>query len=153
MNPDIVELVANRPNPPFCVGFAAESEKLEERAEAKRRRKKLPLLAANLLQSAIGADDNELVLFDDDGSYRLGRTSKLEQARKLIRHIGKMYQPRKAAIPPESRKKCRCATSTSRFWMRVCAPSRRPMQLPAPPGWIFAPVSTRPSFCSPDRPN
>jgi len=99
MNPDIVELVANRPNPPFCVGFAAESEKLEERAEAKRRRKKLPLLAANLVQSAIGADDNELVLFDDHGSYRLGRTSKLEQARKLIRHIGKMYQPRKAAIP------------------------------------------------------
>jgi phosphopantothenoylcysteine decarboxylase/phosphopantothenate--cysteine ligase len=99
MNPDIVELVANRPNPPFCVGFAAESEKLEERAEAKRRRKKLPLLAANLVQSAVGADENELVLFDDAGSYRLGRTSKLEQARKLIRHIGEMYQPRKSAIP------------------------------------------------------
>ena len=99
MNPDIVELVANRPNPPFCVGFAAESEKLEERAEAKRRRKKLPLLAANLVQSAIGADENELVLFDDAGSYRLGRTSKLEQARRLIRHISKMYRPRKSAIP------------------------------------------------------
>jgi phosphopantothenoylcysteine decarboxylase/phosphopantothenate--cysteine ligase len=99
MNPDIIELVANRPNPPFCVGFAAESEKLEERAEAKRRRKKLPLLAANLVQAAIGADENELVLFDDAGSYRLGRTSKLEQARRLIRHIGKMYQPRKTAIP------------------------------------------------------
>jgi phosphopantothenoylcysteine decarboxylase / phosphopantothenate---cysteine ligase len=98
LNPDIVESIAKRPNPPFCVGFAAESEKLEEHAEAKRRRKKLPLLAANLVQSAIDADDNELVLFDDAGSYRLGRSSKLEQARMLIRHVARLYRPRKAAI-------------------------------------------------------
>ncbi len=97
LNPDIVELVAKRPNPPFCVGFAAESEKLEEQAEAKRRRKKLPLLAANLVQSAIDADDNELVLLDDEGSHRIARSSKLEQARFLIRHIAKLYQPSKAA--------------------------------------------------------
>lgn len=99
LNPDIVESVAKRPNPPFCVGFAAESEKLEEHAEAKRRRKKLPLLAANLVQSAIDADDNELVLFDDEGSHRLGRTSKLDQARMLIRHVAKLYRPRKSAVP------------------------------------------------------
>jgi phosphopantothenoylcysteine decarboxylase/phosphopantothenate--cysteine ligase len=99
LNPDIIESVAKRPNPPFCVGFAAESEKLEEHAEAKRRRKKLPLLAANLVQSAIDADDNELVLFDDEGSHRLGRTSKLEQARMLIRHVAKLYHPRKSALP------------------------------------------------------
>ncbi|MBC8007732.1 MAG: bifunctional phosphopantothenoylcysteine decarboxylase/phosphopantothenate--cysteine ligase CoaBC [Prolixibacteraceae bacterium] len=99
LNPDIVEAVAQRPNPPFCVGFAAESEKLEVNAEAKRRHKKLPLLAANLVQSAIDADDNELVLFDDQGCHRLGRTSKLDQARMLIRHVAKLYQPRKSAIP------------------------------------------------------
>jgi phosphopantothenoylcysteine decarboxylase/phosphopantothenate--cysteine ligase len=99
LNPDIIESVAKRANPPFCVGFAAESEKLEEHAEAKRRRKKLPLLAANLVQSAIDADDNELVLFDDEGSHRLGRTSKLEQARMLMRHVAKLYQPRKSALP------------------------------------------------------
>ena len=98
LNPDIVESVATRPNPPFCVGFAAESEKLEEHAEAKRRRKKLPLLAANLVQSAIDADDNELVLFDDEGSHRLGRTSKLEQARMLIRHVARLYRPHKSAV-------------------------------------------------------
>ena len=99
-NPDIVESIAKRPNPPFCVGFAAESEKLEEHAEAKRRRKNLPLLAANLVQSAIEADDNELVLFDDEGSHRLVRSPKLEQARMLIRHVAKLYRPRKSAIPP-----------------------------------------------------
>jgi phosphopantothenoylcysteine decarboxylase/phosphopantothenate--cysteine ligase len=98
LNPDIVESIAKRPNPPFCVGFAAESEKLEEHAEAKRRRKKLPLLAANLVQSAIEADDNELVLFDDEGSHRLARSSKLDQARLLIRHIAKLYRPRKSTI-------------------------------------------------------
>ena len=99
LNPDIIESVAKRHNPPFCVGFAAETEKLEEHAEAKRRRKKLPLLAANLVQSAIDAEDNELVLFDDEGSQRLNRTSKLEQARMLIRHIAKLYKPRKSAVP------------------------------------------------------
>lgn len=97
-NPDIIEAVARRSNPPFCVGFAAESEKLEHNAEAKRRRKKLPLLAANLAQAAIGADDNELVLFDDDGVHRLARASKLELARALIRHIAKLYSPRKTPV-------------------------------------------------------
>ena len=98
-NPDIIDAVAKRPGAPFCVGFAAESEKLEEHAEAKRRRKKLPLLAANQVQSALEADDNELVLFDDDGSHRLGRSSKLDQARLLIRHIARLYKPRKSAVP------------------------------------------------------
>ena len=97
-NPDIIEAVAGRPNPPLCVGFAAESENLEQNAEAKRRRKKLPLLAANLVQAAIGADDNELVLFDDDGVHRLARASKLELARALIRHIAKLYRPRKTTV-------------------------------------------------------
>ncbi len=99
LNPDIIDTVAKRVNPPFCVGFAAESEKLDEHAEAKRRRKNLPLLAANLVQSAIEADDNELVLFDNEGSHRLKRSSKLEQARLLIRHVAKLYRPRKSAIP------------------------------------------------------
>lgn len=97
-NADIIEAVARRPNPPFCVGFAAESENLEQNAEAKRRRKKLPLLAANLVQVAIGADENELVLFDDDGVHRLARASKLELARALIRHIAKLYRPRKTPV-------------------------------------------------------
>src|SRR5690349_8301228 len=56
---DILTTVAGRAKPPFCVGFAAESHDLDRFAEDKRRRKKLPLLAANLAQSAIGAQDNE----------------------------------------------------------------------------------------------
>lgn len=89
--PDILANVASRANPPFCVGFAAESERLDEYAEAKRKRKHLPLLAANIAQQSIGADDSELTLFDDQGRHPLPRAPKLEQARKLIAHIARLY--------------------------------------------------------------
>jgi phosphopantothenoylcysteine decarboxylase/phosphopantothenate--cysteine ligase len=91
-NPDIVSNVVNLSNPPFCVGFAAESENLHEYAEMKRRRKNLPLLAANLVQTAIGGDENELVLFDDDGAHPLPRAPKITLARQLIAHIANLYQ-------------------------------------------------------------
>ena len=86
-NPDILAYVANLPNPPFCVGFAAESEHLAEYAEQKRRAKKLPLMVGNLAQQAIGSDGNELMLFDDSGSHVLPRADKLTLARQLVQHI------------------------------------------------------------------
>lgn len=89
-NPDILAHVAALPNPPFCVGFAAESENLRSYAKQKRIAKKLPLLAANLAQAAIGADDNELILFDDAGEHVLPRSDKLTQARALLNHIIKL---------------------------------------------------------------
>ena len=89
-NPDILAYVAALPQAPFCVGFAAESENLKDYAAQKRRAKKLPLLAANLAQNAIGADDNELVLFDDAGEHLLSRADKLTQARALLNHMIKL---------------------------------------------------------------
>jgi len=91
-NPDILAYIANLPNPPFCVGFAAESENLMEYAEQKRRAKKLPLLVGNLAQHAIGSDDNELVLFDDSGNHALPRADKLTLARLLMQHIAQRYK-------------------------------------------------------------
>ena len=88
---DILAYVAGLPKPPFCVGFAAESEKLAEYAEAKRKRKRVPLLAANLAQQAIGADENEVTLFDDAGAHALPRAAKEIVARKLVQHIAKLY--------------------------------------------------------------
>lgn len=90
-NPDILASVACAPNPPFCVGFAAESENLLEYADAKRRRKQLPLLAANLVQQAMGADDNEVILLDDAGTHRLPRGPKLDVARQLVAHLAALY--------------------------------------------------------------
>ena len=91
-NPDILAHVANLPNPPFCVGFAAESENLAQHAEQKRCVKNLPLVVGNFAQQAIGSDDNELVLFDDSGSHVLPRADKLVQARLLMQHIAQLYK-------------------------------------------------------------
>ena len=91
-NTDILAYVSGLPKAPFCVGFAAESEKLAEYAEAKRKSKKLPLLAANLAQTAIGADDNEITLFDDAGAHPLPRAAKEVVARQLVAHIAKLYR-------------------------------------------------------------
>ncbi|OZA28632.1 MAG: phosphopantothenate synthase [Hydrogenophilales bacterium 17-64-11] len=86
-NPDILAEVAALPGAPFCVGFAAETERLAEHAEGKRIRKKLPLLVGNLAQDTLGQDSAELVLFDDRGRHPLPRADKLTQARRLIRHL------------------------------------------------------------------
>ncbi|MDD5300546.1 MAG: bifunctional phosphopantothenoylcysteine decarboxylase/phosphopantothenate--cysteine ligase CoaBC [Gallionella sp.] len=91
-NPDILAYVASLPNPPFCVGFAAESENLAQHAEQKRCVKNLPLVVGNFAQQAIGSDDNELVLFDDSGSHVLPRAGKLVQARLLMQHIAQLYK-------------------------------------------------------------
>ncbi|MES1982415.1 MAG: bifunctional phosphopantothenoylcysteine decarboxylase/phosphopantothenate--cysteine ligase CoaBC [Pseudomonadota bacterium] len=93
-NPDILSYVANLPQPPYCVGFAAESENLREYAQAKRAAKKIPLLAANLAQQAIGADASELILFDDAGEHILPHSDKLTLARKLLQHLAELYRNR-----------------------------------------------------------
>ncbi len=86
-NPDILAYVAGMKKPPFCVGFAAESEDLAKNAVAKRAKKKLPLIAANIAQDAFGADENAIKLYDARGEHDLGRGPKLELARKLIAHV------------------------------------------------------------------
>jgi phosphopantothenoylcysteine decarboxylase / phosphopantothenate---cysteine ligase len=95
---DILAHVAALPNAPFCVGFAAESENLREYAREKRTRKKIPLLAANLVQNAMGSDDNELVLFDDHGEHHLARAPKIVLARQLIEHIARLRRTSSAGI-------------------------------------------------------
>jgi phosphopantothenoylcysteine decarboxylase/phosphopantothenate--cysteine ligase len=85
--PDILAEVAALPDAPFCVGFAAETERLAEHAEAKRLKKRLPLLVGNLAQDTLGQDTAELVLFDDQGRHPLPRADKLTLARHLIRHL------------------------------------------------------------------
>lgn len=94
-NPDILGWVASRPKPPFCVGFAAESRNLDAYAEQKRRRKKVPLMVANLAQEAIGADENEVTLLDDAGTHRLERAPKEIVAQQIIAHIAALYGSKK----------------------------------------------------------
>jgi phosphopantothenoylcysteine decarboxylase/phosphopantothenate--cysteine ligase len=89
-NPDILAAVAALDKPPFCVGFAAETENLVEYAQAKRKKKRIPLLAANLAHTAFGRDDNALTLFDDAGEHVLERAPKIVLARRLVAHIARM---------------------------------------------------------------
>ena len=63
-----------------------------EHAEAKRRRKALPLLVANLAQEALGRDDSSLVLLDDAGAHPIARSDKLSLARRLIEHLAGMLE-------------------------------------------------------------
>lgn len=89
-NTDILAEVASLPQRPFCVGFAAESENMLDYAEQKRRTKKLPLIAANLVSEGLGGDQTSLTLLDDAGAHPLPRASKLEVARMLLQHIALM---------------------------------------------------------------
>jgi phosphopantothenoylcysteine decarboxylase/phosphopantothenate--cysteine ligase len=93
-NPDILASVAGLPRPPFCVGFAAETENLREYAQAKRAKKGIPLLAANLAQHAFGRDDNALTLFDEAGEHVIERAPKVVVARRLVAHIARMLPRR-----------------------------------------------------------
>lgn len=92
LNPDILAEVAALPHPPLCVGFAAESQKLDEYAEKKRRAKKIPLIVGNLIQNGFGGDDNTLVLFDDDGRHPLPPAPKIDLARRLVAHIATLLE-------------------------------------------------------------
>lgn len=89
-NLDILAEIAALPQPPFCVGFAAESENLDEYAQGKRRTKKLPLVVGNLLRHGLGGDDNTVVMFDDRGRHPLGPAPKIEIARGIVAHIDQM---------------------------------------------------------------
>src|SRR5258705_6301329 len=89
-NPDILGEVAALPKVPVCVGFAAETEDLEANAQAKRKKKGIPLLAANLAHETFGKDTNALTLFDEDGAHELPLAPKIVLARQLVAHIAKM---------------------------------------------------------------
>jgi phosphopantothenoylcysteine decarboxylase/phosphopantothenate--cysteine ligase len=86
-NPDILAEVAALPQAPFCVGFAAESERLEEYAQQKRLRKNIPLMVANLIQEGFGGETNRVILFDDAGSHPLPVGKKSGIARQLLAHV------------------------------------------------------------------
>lgn len=86
-NPDILAEVAALPEPPFCVGFAAESRNLDEYAEGKRKAKRLPMVVGNLVQDGLGGDDNEVVLYDEAGRHPLPKAPKPEVARAIVAHL------------------------------------------------------------------
>lgn len=89
-NPDIIATIAQMPNRPLMVGFAAESENLVEYARAKLIRKNLDLVVANNISEAgigFNSDNNAVTLVDHQGETALNTQSKRVLARELVARI------------------------------------------------------------------
>ena len=102
-NTDILAAVAALDRRPYCVGFAAESEKLAEYGEAKRIKKNIPLLVGNIGQQTFGQDHNELMLFDERGHTLLPRADKQQLARQLMREIAQRMSSAASTSPTAPR--------------------------------------------------
>ena len=86
-NKDILANVASLPNPPYCVGFAAETEHVLEHARQKRLDKKIPLIVANQANLALGNDNNSVTIIDATGEYPLATEDKTSIAAKILTHL------------------------------------------------------------------
>jgi phosphopantothenoylcysteine decarboxylase/phosphopantothenate--cysteine ligase len=97
--PDILASVAALKPAPFTVGFAAETENLEQHARQKLETKKLDLVAANRVGPGLGfeADENGLLLVEPGAVTELPAQPKTKLARALIRHIAARYRAKHTA--------------------------------------------------------
>jgi phosphopantothenoylcysteine decarboxylase/phosphopantothenate--cysteine ligase len=95
---DILATVAADPRRPFVVGFAAETEKLEEHARGKLEKKKLDLIAANEVgdQKVFDQDHNALLMLWQGGRQQLGPGPKTDIARELIALVALQFHAAKA---------------------------------------------------------
>ena len=98
-NPDILADVAALPQPPFTVGFAAETDDMQAHADDKRRRKGLDMIAANWVGrpgSGFDAEDNALEVSWDGGRTALGPLPKPRLAVELLDVIVERFKGKQA---------------------------------------------------------
>jgi len=105
--PDIVKSVADMAKRPFVVGFAAETNDVEDNARTKLKRKRLDLIAANQVGEglAFDCDDNALTVIWAGGKVEIPRGPKIEVARQLIELIARRMPSPEAAPRRGSRKR------------------------------------------------
>ena len=97
-NPDILAAVSQHPKRPFTVGFAAETENLEQNALNKMKKKELNMIAANLVglsDQGFGSSKNELFVFYKRSKSHIPRAEKPQVARSLLNLIAKNYKASK----------------------------------------------------------
>ncbi len=93
--PDILKQVAALGSAPFTVGFAAETQNLQENALGKLNRKALDMVAANQVGipgQGFDSEENALHVFWQGGERELPRASKHQLARDLISLIIERYR-------------------------------------------------------------
>jgi phosphopantothenoylcysteine decarboxylase/phosphopantothenate--cysteine ligase len=93
--PDIIKSVADMAKRPFVVGFAAETNDVEDNARIKLKRKKLDMIAANEVGDGIAFDceDNALTVIWPGGKMEVARGPKIDVARELIALIANRLPP------------------------------------------------------------
>lgn len=94
-NPDILATVANlMENRPFVVGFAAETQNVEQYAKDKLQRKNLDMICANDVSGGqvFNSEQNELQLFWQNGQERLALKHKSDLAKQLVDKIIVRYK-------------------------------------------------------------
>ena len=93
--PDIVKSVADMAKRPFVVGFAAETNDVEENARSKLKRKKLDMIAANQVGEGIAfdCDDNAITVIWPGGKVEIARGPKIDVARQLVALIASRLPP------------------------------------------------------------
>jgi phosphopantothenoylcysteine decarboxylase/phosphopantothenate--cysteine ligase len=79
--------LAKRKSKPYCVGFAAETDRLGKHAKEKRIKKGIPMIVGNIGPATFGLDTNQIIVVDEKGIKNLGKGNKLELARKLIAQV------------------------------------------------------------------
>jgi phosphopantothenoylcysteine decarboxylase/phosphopantothenate--cysteine ligase len=94
--PDILSSVSASKRRPFVVGFAAETERVEQHAREKLLKKNLDMIAANLVGEglAFDCDDNALLVLWPGGSRTLERAAKSDIARQLVALIMQRFRAR-----------------------------------------------------------
>jgi phosphopantothenoylcysteine decarboxylase/phosphopantothenate--cysteine ligase len=91
---DILTNVATQGDSTFCVGFAAETDNLEEYAKGKLQKKSLDMIAANWVgrdSGGFNTDLNALSVYWKGGEQEIQSMPKPEVARQLITLIAKRY--------------------------------------------------------------
>jgi phosphopantothenoylcysteine decarboxylase / phosphopantothenate---cysteine ligase len=90
---DVLATVAARQVRPFVVGFAAETESVEQNARAKLLKKNLDMIAANEVgdNKVFECEDNHLIVLWRNARRDLGHGTKLSLARELVRLIAESY--------------------------------------------------------------
>jgi phosphopantothenoylcysteine decarboxylase/phosphopantothenate--cysteine ligase len=123
--PDIIKSVADMAKRPFVVGFAAETNDVEDNARIKLKRKKLDMVAANEVGDGIAFDceDNALTVIWPGGKMEVPRGPKIEVARALMALIAKRLPPPDGSPRRGSRKR-RTATALPRDRVRGRRPRR-----------------------------
>ena len=94
-NPDILAAVGRRSKdrPALVMGFAAESEKLQENAEAKLIAKNCDMIVANDISEAsgvLGGETNKVTILTKDGRESLPLMTKQDVATCLIARLAEM---------------------------------------------------------------